>query len=109
MDRFAGEIKRSDYLGEIDRGILSEAETGMLGILLEYPEEYSVMKQKYRQSERNLAYFTNKYFEKKGEVLALEKELSEIRNSTSFKAGLALTLIPRKIKDTAKGKRDSNR
>ena len=86
VERISKEMKRAVELDEIDMNVFTPRTQERLGLLIKDPEGYY---QKYALFEGT---------SEAAKVRKLEKELSEVRKSTTFKVGKALMLLPRSIK-----------
>ncbi len=83
-ERMSREVKRGMELGEIDLSVFTPKGRSDINLLVKDPEAYY------------LRYASD------GKVQKLEEELRRIKNSRSYKIGLAITYIPRKIKGLLK-------
>ena len=86
VERISKEMKRAVELEEIDMNVFTPRTQERFGLLVKDPEGYY---QKYALFEGT---------SEAARVRKLEKELSEVRKSTTFKVGKALMLLPRSIK-----------
>ena len=86
VERISKEMKRAVELDEIDMNVFTPRTQERLGLLIKDPEGYY---QKYALFEGT---------SEAAKVRKLERELSEVRKSTTFKVGKALMLLPRSIK-----------
>ena len=86
VERISKEMKRAVELDEIDMNVFTPRTQERFGLLVKDPEGYY---QKYALFEGT---------SEAAKVRKLEKELSEVRRSTTFKVGKALMLLPRSIK-----------
>ena len=86
VERISKEMKRAVELDEIDMNVFTPRTQERLGLLIKDPEGYY---QKYALFEGT---------SEAAKVRKLEKELSEVRKSTTFKVGKALMFLPRSIK-----------
>lgn len=86
VERISKEMKRAVELDEIDMNVFTPRTQERFGLLVKDPEGYY---QKYALFEGT---------SEAARVRKLEKELSEVRKSTTFKVGKALMLLPRSIK-----------
>lgn len=86
VERISKEMKRAVELDEIDMNVFTPRTQERFGLLVKDPEGYY---QKYALFEGT---------SEAAKVRKLEKELSEVRKSTTFKVGKALMLLPRSIK-----------
>ena len=86
VERISKEMKRAVELDEIDMNVFTPRTQERFGLLIKDPEGYY---QKYALFEGT---------SEAAKVRKLEKELSEVRKSTTFKVGKALMFLPRSIK-----------
>ncbi len=90
VERISKEMKRAVELEEVDMNVFTPRTQERFGLLIKDPEGYY---QKYALFEGT---------SEAAKVKKLEKELSEVRKSTTFKVGKALMLLPRSIKRSLK-------
>ncbi len=90
VERISKEMKRAVELEEIDMSIFTPRTQERFGLLVKDPEGYY---QKYALFEGN---------SEAAKVRKLEKELSDVRKSATFKVGRALMFVPRSIKRSLK-------
>lgn len=86
VERISKEMKRAVELDEIDMNVFTSRTQERFGLLIKDPEGYY---QKYALFEGT---------SEAAKVRRLERELSEVRKSTTFKVGKALMVLPRSIK-----------
>ena len=86
VERISKEMKRAVELDEVDVNLFTPRTQERFGLLIKDPEGYY---QKY-------ALFEGK--STADQVRKLERELNEVRKSTTFKIGKAVMFLPRSIK-----------
>lgn len=86
VERISKEMKRAVELEEIDMSVFTPRTQERFGLLVKDPEGFY---QKYALFEGN---------SEAAKVKKLEKELSDVRKSATFKVGKALMFVPRRIK-----------
>ena len=86
VERISKEMKRAVELDEIDMNVFTSRTQERFGLLIKDPEGYY---QKYALFEGT---------SEAAKVRRLERELSEVRKSTTFKVGKAPMVLPRSIK-----------
>ena len=86
-------MKRAVELDEVDVNLFTPRTQERFGLLIKDPEGYY---QKYALFEGT---------SEVAKVRKLERELSEVRKSTTFKVGKALMVLPRSIKRSLKKKK----
>lgn len=86
VERISKEFKRAFELDEIDMSVFTPLAQERLSLLVKDPNGYY---QKYALFEGTSS--TDR-------IKQLERELSEVRKSTTFKVGKALLTVPRSIK-----------
>ena len=90
--RFGKEMKRAEEKGEMDQSLFTSLEWNKLSVLMADPDKfyalYIMMPMEYRMAEEN---YRN-----------AERELQEIRNSTTFKIGKLIMYIPCRLKEYLK-------
>ena len=93
VERISKEMKRAVELDEVDVNLFTPRTQERFGLLIKDPEGYY---QKYALFEGT---------SEVAKVRKLERELSEVRKSTTFKVGKALMVLPRSIKRSLKKKK----
>lgn len=93
VERISKEMKRAVELDEVDVNLFTPRTQERFGLLIKDPEGYY---QKYALFEGS---------SEVAKVRKLERELSEVRKSTTFKVGKALMVLPRSIKRSLKKKK----
>ena len=93
VEGISKEMKRAVELDEVDVNLFTPRTQERFGLLIKDPEGYY---QKYALFEGT---------SEVAKVRKLERELSEVRKSTTFKVGKALMVLPRSIKRSLKKKK----
>lgn len=86
VDRISKEMRRAVELGEIDMSVFTPRTQERFGLLIKDPEGY------YRK------YALFEGTSEAAKVRRLEKELTDVRKSATFKVGKAFMFLPRTIK-----------
>lgn len=112
-ERFFRETRRSFIMGEFSREELSAEGRGITDILLEYPEDYyevtadlgdrirllTTENEKLKCNEANL---NSIIADQRNQIQTLQNRINTLEDSTTFKVGSAVTLLPRHIKDAVR-------
>lgn len=93
VERISKEMRRAVELDEIDMNVFTPRTQERFGLLVKDPEGYY---QKYALFEGA---------SEAAKVKKLEKELSDVRKSATFRVGKALMFVPRSIKRSIKKKK----
>ena len=93
VERISKEMRRAVELDEIDMNVFTPRTQERFGLLVKDPEGYY---QKYALFEGT---------SEAAKVKKLEKELSDVRKSATFRVGKALMFVPRSIKRSIKKKK----
>ena len=86
VERISREFKRAQDLEELDMSVFTPRTRERLSLLIKDPNGYY---QKYALFEGNSA---------TDQIKKLERELSDVKKSTTFKIGKAMLFVPRSIK-----------
>lgn len=90
------EFKKADAEGQLKKEVFSEKEWELVGVLLKDTEVFKYAAELYRVTT-----------EKNQKIESLQRQLADVKGSTTFRVGRIVMFLPCRIKEALKGRADS--